>query len=455
MDYEVIVIGGGPGGYVAAIKAAQLGKKTCLIEKDLVGGTCLNVGCVPTKVLLKSIGVLNDVRTAASYGITGLGQAEARLDPELLQARKKRIVNSLVSGVDGLLRKNKVTKYSGQASFIDAHTVKVGQEIISAENIIIATGSKARILSLDNPCQLPVYTSTDILEMTSYPSEMVVMGGGAIGVELAYYLSNVGVKIHIIEFLDRILPMVDRDITEKVTKRFQQQGVKIYTSAEVTGFGQQSVSFVNDDTEMELKCDGVLMSVGRVANYEGLNIEAAGIVVEKGAIVTDKYLRTSSPHIYAIGDVNGKSMLAHTASTEGLVAAEHICGVDRAMNYEGIPSCVYIAPEIASVGLTEEQARAQYGEVKVGVFPMMANSKAWIENEESGLVKVIVRPGNQEIIGVHLYCPHATDMISEMALAMNLKCAVQKVANTVHPHPTISEAVAEACHAAFSKAIHC
>ncbi|MDR2056604.1 MAG: dihydrolipoyl dehydrogenase [Desulfovibrio sp.] len=449
-----MVIGGGPGGYVAAVKAAQLGKKTCVIEKNKFGGVCLNVGCIPAKVLLKSVSVLRDAQNASSYGVVGVDPGQVKIDFDLLQNRKSRIVQSLVNGVEGILTKNKVKKYHGEASFVDAHTVRVGAEVITADNIIIATGSKAKMLPLDNAYNLPVYTSADILNMKSYPQTMVVIGGGAIGIEFAYYLAGIGVSIRIVEFLDRILPMVDQDITEKVARRFQQMDVEIYTSARVTGLGRQAVSFEREGSAREIPCDAVLMAIGRSAEYDGLNLEAAGIAARNGAIATDEYLRTNIPHIYAVGDVNGKMMLAHTASMEGVAAVEHICGQSGKIRYASIPSCIYIAPEIASVGLTEEQARARYGEVKVGTFPLLANGKAKIEGEEDGLVKVIAEPRYREIVGVHLYCPHATDMIAELALAMNLECTTDELANTAHPHPTISETVQEACHAAISRAIH-
>jgi dihydrolipoamide dehydrogenase len=454
MDYEIMVIGGGPGGYVAAIKAAQLGKRTCIIEKDKMGGTCLNVGCIPTKVLLKSLGVLREVRRAASYGLVGVEPERVRIDFELLQNRKNTIVQSLVNGVESLLTKNKVKKFRGEASFVDAHSVRVGAQVVTADNIIIATGSKAKSLPLDNARRLPVYTSADILSLKSYPAAMAVIGAGAIGIELACYLAGIGVTVRVVEFLDRILPMVDRDITEKVTRRFQQTGVEIYTSARVTGLGRQSLSFEKDGVATEIPCDAVLMAVGRSADYDSLNLEAAGVAAGNGAIATDDCLRTNIPHIYAVGDVNGKMMLAHTASMEGVVAVEQICGKSGKIRYHSIPNCIYIMPEIASVGLTEEQARARYGDVKIGTFPLLANGKAKIEGDEDGLVKVIAEPRYSEIIGVHLYCPHATDMIAELALAINLECTTDELANTVHPHPTISETVQEACHAAISQAIH-
>ena len=454
MDYEIMIIGGGPGGYVAAIKAAQLGKKTCLIEKDAFGGTCLNIGCIPTKVLLKSVGVFNQVKAAETFGITGIPQDKIGIDLGLVQQRKKGIVNALVGGVSGLLKKNGVAVYKGEAKFIDKNTVMAGNKKITAENIIIATGSETKMLPLDNPAKMPIYTSTEILDMTELPKSIAIIGGGVIGTELAFYLAGVGVKVSIVEFLPRLLPPVDKEITDRASKKLEALGVEIYTSAAAKSLQKNKLIFEKDGKSQEVKCDAVLMAVGRSARTAGLGAENIGIRFDNGNIEANEYLQTNIENIYAIGDVNGKMMLAHTASMEGIIAVENICGKKTKMRYDTIPSCIYLSPEIASVGLTEEQAKEKYGDIKVGVFPMLANGKSKIEGEETGIIKVIATPKYNEIVGVHMYCYHATDMIVQMVLAMNLECTTDELANTIHPHPTISEAVHEACHAALHKAIH-
>lgn len=455
VQYDVCVIGAGPGGYVAAIKAAQLGKKVCIAEKEHFGGTCLNVGCIPTKALLKSAEMFNEVKAAAAYGVTGVDADSISINLEDVQKRKSQVVNTLVNGVNGLLKKNGVTIYNGAAEFVDSNTVKVGNEIVKAENIIIASGSAPNMLPVDMDEKMPVYTSTEILDMTEAPERMAVIGGGVIGVELAYFLANIGVKVTIVEFLDRLLPMVDKEITDMIEKQFMEMGIEINTSAKVTAIEKDGVAFEKDGKMMKAKCDAVLMAVGRRPYVDGLKLENAGVKVEKGAVITDDTMATNVKNIYAIGDINGKSMLAHTASMEGIVAVENMCGHATKMDYSKIPSAIYIKPEVASIGLTEEQAKEKYGNIKVGKFPMMANGKALIEGETKGIVKIIVDEKHLEIVGAHLYCVHATDMIAEMSVAMNLECTADELVKMIHPHPTVSEVIHEAAHAAESKAIHC
>lgn len=454
MSYDVVVLGGGPGGYVAAIKAAQMGKNTCIIERGAFGGTCLNVGCIPTKALLKSVEILNEVKHSEKYGVVNAEVNDAYLDMSKVQNRKQTVVNQLVAGVGGLLKKNKVTVVKGEGVFLDKNTIQVGDQKIVGDNIIIATGSSPKFLPIDIDPAMPVYTSTEILSMEDFPAEMAIIGGGVIGVELAYYLANVGVKVKIIEFLDRILPMVDQEITDLVTKQFLEMGISIHTGAKVTKIGKGTVLFEKGGVVESEDCSAVLMAVGRQANIEGLNLEGIGVKTQRGAVACDEYLKTNIPGIYAVGDVNGKLMLAHTASMEGIVAVENICGYKKTMDYEKIPSAIYIKPEIASIGLTEEQAREKYGKIKVGKFPMMANGKAKIEGEDRGVVKIIAEARYGEIVGAHLYCVHATDMIAEFSVALHLECTAEEIAASVHPHPTISEAVHEASHGVLHKTIH-
>ena len=453
-DYDIAVIGGGPGGYVAAIKAAQMGKKTVIIEKEHFGGTCLNVGCIPTKALLRSAEALKEVKESAQFGVVDVDTSSAALDLKKVQARKKNVVSQLVGGVQGLLKGNGAVIENGEGKLIDPHTVEVGGKKITAANVIIATGSQAKSLPIEISPEATVLTSTEMLDIDEAPESMVVIGGGVIGIEFAYFLATIGVKVSVVEFLDRILPMVDEEITTQVTGHLKELGIDIYTSAKVTEITADSVRFEKDGKVQELPAEQVLMAVGRGPSLAGIDTEALGIKTERGAIVTDEMLKTSVDGVYAIGDVNGKAMLAHTASMEGIVAVENICGEKAVMDYSKIPSAIYIQPEIASVGLTEKQAAEKYGKIKVGKFPLMANGKAKVAGEERGLVKVIAEAKYGEIVGVHLYCIHATDMIAEAVVAMKLESTAEEVAMAVHPHPTVSEIMHEAMHAVDGRAIH-
>ena len=454
-DYEIAVLGGGPGGYVAAIKAAQMGKKTVIIEKENFGGTCLNVGCIPTKALLRSAEALKEVKEAAKFGVIDIDTAKADLDLEKVQERKKGVIKQLVGGVQGLLKSNGADIKKGTGKLIDAHTIEVDGTKLTAENVIIATGSQSKSLPIKIDPKAKVLTSKEMLDIDKKPASIAVIGGGVIGIEFAYFLATIGVDVTVVEFLDRILPMVDEEITAQVTKHLTELGIKINTSAKVTEITADGVKFEKDGTAQEVKCEQVLMAVGRGPDLTGIDAEALGIKTERGAIVTDLTLKTNVPNIYAIGDVNGKAMLAHTASMEGIIAVENICGHSVTMDYDKIPSAIYIQPEIASIGLTEKQAKEKYGEIKVGRFPLMANGKAKVAGEERGLAKVITEAKYGEIVGVHLYCIHATDMIAEASVAMKLEATAEEVAMAIHPHPTVSEIMHEVMHAVGGRAIHC
>lgn len=453
-DFDVLVIGGGPGGYVAAIKAAQLGKKTCIIEKEHYGGACLNEGCIPTKTLLRSAEALKEVRESSKFGVIDVEISEAKLDMEKVQKRKSQVVRQLVGGVEGLLRANKVTVIKGKGSFVDKNTVTVGDNVYTAENIIIASGSNAKMLPIKVSEKANVLTSKEALNLDYIPEDIVIIGGGVIGIEFAYFLNSIGTKVTVVEFLDRILPMVDREITDQLVKILTKKGITIYTGAGVSEIKDNSILFNKDGNTVEIPASTVLMSIGRSANTDDLNLEAVGVKTIRGAIETNLKLETNVSNIYAIGDVNGKAMLAHTASMEGLIAVENICGHNKDMDYSKIPSAIYIQPEIASVGLTEERASEQYKDIKVGKFPMLANGKAKVAGESEGIIKVIVDANSNKILGVHMFCINATDMISEAVVAMNLEATAKEVTNTIHPHPTVSEAIHEAFHAAVDKAIH-
>lgn len=468
-NFDIAVIGGGPGGYVAAIKGAQHGKKVCLIEKGELGGVCLNQGCIPTKTLLKSVEILNSVRKCSEFGISGIDVSGASIDMSKLQQRKYGVVKRLTGGVGALLKGNGVKVYKGSASFIDQRTLSINEERITADHIIIATGSTPSRLPIpitggeNCPCHAPciprdtctpIITSEEALELSEVPSSVVIIGGGVIGIEFAYIFAHLGSKVTVIEMMDRILPMVDEEITFEVSKMLKGLGIDLYTEAKVTQIIGSKVYFEHTGAVREVEASKILVAVGRVPNTEGLNLEGLGIQMNRKSILVDEGLSTNVPGIYAIGDVNGTSMLAHTASMEGIVAVENILGNDRTMDYSKIPSCIYIQPEIASVGLTEKEAKEKYGTVRVGKFPLSANGKAVVEGEAKGMMKVIIDSEFNEILGVHIYGIHATDMISESVLAMSLESTAEEVTLAVHPHPTVSEIIPEAFHSALGKAIH-
>jgi len=453
-NFEVAVIGGGPGGYVAAIKAAQAGKKTVIIEKDTVGGVCLNRGCIPTKALVKSVSVFDELKKAKDFGITGLEGVSLGMNMEKVQARKKMVVRRLTEGVKFLLTKNGAKIINGTASFVDAKTIKVNDETITADKIIIASGSVVFIPPIPVKGDAKVITSDEALNLTSVPESIVVIGGGAIGIEFAYILNRLGSNVTVIEMLETILPRVDEEIIKETAKILRGKGIDIITSAKVTGIDGKTVSYELGGVAKTVETEMVLMAVGRAPSTEGLNIEATGVKMDRRAIAVDEHLRTSNPDIYAIGDCNGKVMLAHTASAEAIVAVDNICGKDVAMDYSHIPQCIYITPEIASIGLTEKEAKEKYGQVRVGKFPLSANGKALIEDATGGFIKVIVSPDIYEILGVHIMGIHATDMIAEAGLAMNMEATAEIVGNTIHPHPSVAEIIPEAFHASIHKAIH-
>lgn len=453
-DFDLIVVGGGPGGYVAAIKAAQLGKRIAIVEKDMFGGVCMNRGCIPTKTLLRSVEALKEVKESGEFGIVDLDISKVKLDMVRVQTRKNSMIKQLVSGVSGLLKKNGVTAIEGDGAIKDKNTVIVNGKEYSTEYIIIATGSNIKSLPIPIDPEMEVLTSNEVLNLDTIPNDITIIGGGVIGIEFAYFFANTGCKVTVVEFLDRILPMVDEEITNQVTGMLEYMGVKVFTSARVTEITGNAVIFEKDGKQESVPATKVLMAVGRGPELGGIDCEKLNIKTERGAIVTDLTLKTSIENIYAVGDVNGKAMLAHTASAEGIVAVENICGNHKTMDYDKIPSAIYIQPEVASVGLTEAEAKAKYGAVKVGKFPLLANGKAKVTGEENGLIKVIVEPNYNEIVGVHLFCIHATDLIAEAVVAMNLEAAAEEVAMSIHPHPTVSEIYHEAFHAAIDKAIH-
>lgn len=456
-QYDIAVIGAGPGGYETAIKAAQMGKKTCIVESTYFGGTCLNVGCIPTKTLIKTANVLDTVKHAADFAVEGVNPSALKVDMAKLQKRKQKVVSTLVGGVKGLLRGNKVDIVEGKASFVDPHTLAVGDKQITAENVIIATGSNVFMppfIAVEGKNHL--LTSTEALDLDHVPASIAVIGGGVIGVEFAFLLSKLGSKVTVLELMDHILPMVDPEVSALAQKRLEKDGVSFQLGAKVSKVANDTVFYEYNGAQEQVKADAVLMAVGRTPNTEGLNAEGIGLEFHRKAIKTDLHMRTNISNIYAIGDVNGKAMLAHTASHEGMVAVADICGHSEETNYDRIPSCIYLEPEIACIGLTETQAREKYGDsLKIGRFNMMANGKSLVEGDTDGLFKVIVEGETGEILGVHLYGQHVTDMIGEISAAMTAEATAEEVIGAIHPHPTVNEALGEAFMAAWNgKAIN-
>jgi dihydrolipoamide dehydrogenase len=453
--YDLAVIGAGPGGYVAAIKAAQMGKKTCIIERENIGGTCLNVGCIPTKTMIKTANLLREVQEAAAFAIDGVEPEKLSVSMPRLQERKRGVVGQLVNGVKGLLWGNKVEVITGSARFVDAHTLQVGERYVSAEYVIVATGSQPMIPSfIQLEGENNLLTSGEALSLEQIPRRMAIVGGGVIGVEFAYLLNRLGSKVTVLELMDHILPMVDREVSAMARKRMEKDGIVFHLGAKVRQIKDNAVIYELNGGEESVQADAVLMAVGRVPNTDGLGAEEIGLEFERKAIKVDESMRTAVPNIYAIGDVNGKAMLAHTASYEGMVALSAIYGGHETIDYNRIPSCIYLDPEIACIGLTEEQARERCGEVKVGKFPLIANGKSLVEGDTEGMFKVVVDGEYGEILGAHLYGRHVTEMISEIAVAMTGELTVDEMLNSIHPHPSVSEALPEVFMSAVGRAVH-
>ncbi|MBN1675606.1 MAG: dihydrolipoyl dehydrogenase [Kiritimatiellae bacterium] len=450
--HDIVIIGGGPGGYVAAIRAAQQGAKVALVEKDKLGGVCLHRGCVPSKTLLHSAELYRNALHAAAFGIE-IPAPTVHFDK--IMARKDQVVRTLHGGVEHLVKANRIELVRGEADLLSPTRVKVGDTVMDARHIIIAVGSSPALPPLDgcdDPC---VITSDQALHLDQLPESMVIVGGGVIGVEMACLFRNLGTAVTIIELLDRIVPTLDSDLGTALRKTLKQQKIETLTGARVLSVKGGKVTFEHEGATKSCSVQKVLMAVGRRSNGLDLALDKVGVRHVKGVIETDAQLRTSVPTVYAIGDVNGKYMLAHVASKEGLTAVAAIMGRNAAMNYAAIPQCVYTIPEeLASVGMTEEEARRQHGAaVKVGRFPLAANGKALATGLRDGFTKLIAGPDG-EILGAHLMAPHATDMIATLAVAMQAELTPVEIGETVFPHPTVSETILEAAHLIEGNPIH-
>ena len=455
---KVVVIGGGPGGYVAAIRAVQLGAEVTLVEKDKLGGTCLNVGCIPTKVLLHTAGVYRSSKEGSVCGVI----ADTKLDLGKAQKHKQQIVNRLVMGVKGLLEANKVEVINGIASFIDPSHIKLGSggdtRILTADKVIIASGSVPMMPPIPGIGAKQCIDSTGAFALNIVPKSMLILGGGVIGIEMATIFSTIGCKVTIVEMMPTILPMIDEEVSAMLAAKLKKEGVDIYTSSKVEAVsdcGQTAkvkVSLQNREEKI-IETEKVLVSIGRKINTEGLELDKAGIKHERGRITVDDHMRTNLSGVYAVGDCTGGSMLAHVASMQGEVAAENLMGKKTTFDIRTNPSCIYTDPEIASVGITERQAKEQKLDYVVGKFSLAANGKTLITGS-NGMVKIIAGKQYGEILGAHIIGPRATDMIAECALAIGMEATLDEISATIHAHPTVSEAIREAALAAEKKAIH-
>jgi dihydrolipoamide dehydrogenase len=459
-DFDVLVIGSGPGGYVAAIRAAQLGLKTaCAESRDTLGGTCLNVGCIPSKALLHASELFEEAAhgTLAKWGVKTGG---VELDLDAMHGGRKEAVKGLTQGIEFLFKKNKIEWLKGHASFESKDTVKIGDRTVRAKNIVIATGSSVTPLPGITIDQERIVDSTGALELPQVPKRMVVIGGGVIGLELGSVWRRLGAQVTVVEFLDQILPGFDGDVRKEANKIFKKQGFEFRLSTKVTKAERNgdtvtlTVEPAAGGTAETLEADVVLVSIGRRPNTEGLALDKAGLQTnQRGQIETDHEFRTSVPGIWAIGDVIPGPMLAHKAEDEGIAVAENVAGLTGIVNHDVIPSVVYTMPEIAGVGLTEEDA-TKAGEVKVGKFPMLANSRAKTNREPDGFVKVIADAKTDRVLGVWMIASVAGTMIAQAAQAMEFGATSEDIAYTCHAHPTHNEALKEAAMAVQGKPIH-
>lgn len=461
-QFDVVVIGSGPGGYVAAIKAAQLGLKTACIEKySVLGGTCLNVGCIPSKSLLQSsefyYKILHDGK---QHGITA---GECSVDFSKMMERKEGVIKGFNVGIEGLFKKNKIEKIHGTASFVDSHEVKVEQgdvsKRVSGKHFILATGSKPTPLPFLPFDEKDILSSTGILSLKKIPKKLLVIGAGIIGVELGSVYSRLGSEVVFLEFSDRICPTLDQSLSKALQKILEKQGLQFLLKAKVVK-GALKTSSVSIEAEVEgavktFEADKALVAIGRRPYTEGLGLENIGITLtNRGFVPIDVNFRTAQSHIYAIGDIVEGPMLAHKAEEEGIAAAEIIAGHRPSIEYMAIPSVVYTHPEIGSVGLSEEEAKAKGLSVKVAQFPFKASSRARCMGEDEGFVKMIADEKSLQILGVHIIAPHAGELIAEGVFAMTHKMTAFDIAKTSHAHPTLSEALKETALMLCSKAIH-
>lgn len=460
-QYDLIVIGSGPGGYVAAIRASQLGMKTAVIEREALGGICLNWGCIPTKALLKSAEVMDKIAHAQDYGIEVKDYSH---DFSAVVQRSRNVANGMSNGIKFLFKKNKVDAIMGTAKLLPGKSIEVTdadgkRDIYTAKNIILATGARSRALPSMPIDGKKIIGYREAMTLPEQPKSMIIVGSGAIGMEFAYFYQSMGTEVTVVEFMPNILPREDEDVSKAMARSFKKRKVKIMTSSEVTGVdtsGKGVVATVKTKKgEEKLEADILLSAVGIVANTNNLGLEGLGIKMDRGLVLVDDYYQTNVEGIYAIGDMVPGPALAHVASHEGIICVEKISGMDvEPLDYENIPSCTYTIPEVASVGMTEAQAKEAGHEIKVGKFPFSASGKASAGGNKEGFVKVIFDAKYGEFLGAHMMGVGVTEMIAEVVVARKLETTGHEIIKAVHPHPTMSEAVMEAAAAAYDEVIH-
>ena len=452
---DVVIVGGGPAGYVAAIRASQLGGKVILIEKDALGGTCLNRGCIPTKALVRSTEVFLEAKRANEFGID-VGNIKINL--QKIMARKNNIVSQLVSGVEQLMKANKVSLYRGTGHILSPHLVKVNDEEIATRKLIIAAGSESALLPIPGLDLPGVLTTDDILELDELPETLVIIGGSHMGVEFACIFNGLGVKVTIVKRRPLLLEPIDEEIGRRFARGLPKQGIEVKIGAAVKAIRKEGavlkVVWDTPDGEQGVEGQMVLMATGRLPYTEGLGLSELGIRMDGRAIVVNEYLETNVNDVYAIGDVLGKSMLAHVASYEGEVAAENALGHSRQVDYHAVPSCIFTQPEIAGVGITEVEANDKSIPYKVSKFPFLACGRALTMGETMGMVKMICNAEDGTVLGIHIMGPHASDIIAEGVLAVQMGATARDIVHTMHAHPTLPEAVRETAMGQLDGAIH-
>jgi len=461
--YEVVVIGSGPGGYVAAIRAAQLGLKTVLVEKDpQPGGTCLHWGCIPTKAMLHTAGLLEEARGGAKYGVA---VSDVRLDLTALHAWKESVVQKNAKGVEFLLKKNGVETVRGFGRLAGRGTVEVtpgnGAPVrrLSTRHVILATGSTVKGLPGIDPDGKTIITSDEALHLKTVPKSLIILGAGAVGVEFASVWSRFGSEVTLVELLGRMLPIEDEEISSELERAFRKRKIAVHTNARVEGLRKTDsgleITARQGEKTLTLAGDLLLVAAGRKPRTEGIGLEGTGVILEKGMVKVDGFMRTGEPGVYAIGDIVPTPLLAHVASHEGILAAEHIAGrAVQPIDYDQTPGCTYCDPEVASIGLTEAEARRRGFDVRVGKFPFAALGKAAILGATEGFAKIVSEARYDQLLGVHMIGPHVTDLIAEAAVALRLESTVEELFHTIHPHPSLSEVIMEAALTNHARPIH-